>query len=835
MKKEYKNYLILTITVLLVVLICTRGYNLFGSDTDWVNQHTIIPEYFREIFYKTGNLFPNFSFHYGAGQNIFNISYYGLLSPIVLLSYLFPHINMVTYITIIDIIILIISSFLFYRWIKSHNTSNIVSLTSSLIFVLAEPFIFQMHRHIMFVNYMPFLIMALIGVDRYINNKEKSLLLIGVFLMIMTSYYYSVCGLLVICIYYLYTYLNKYETLSTSKLFIDGIKFVLVLFLAILSSSILLLPTMYTLIFGRAEGGSTYNLISLLIPTLKVHKLFSGTYTIGFAIIGLISLLYLFYTKKKNNIILGTILLIILLLPIFRYALNGGLYLREKCFIPFIPLFGFLISNFLKDLYDDKININKFLIFTSIIIIFLYLINKFNYFYYYYFIFLIIILIYKKYKNKIIPSILLVLLALTISVVSNLTEEYVSYDMYNNFFDKEMLSSINNILEKDKSIYRTNNLIYPTKNVNNIVNNRYYTTNIYSSTYNSNYLNFIRNTFQTSMLEYNYFLVSASSNFMFNSYMGVKYLISNYDPGLGYEKINNNTYLNNNAYSIMYASNHILNEDEFDKYTYPYQLELLLNNVITKDKTTNANTYTSIKSYLPKYTIISKENVDITKENDKYILKVDNKTANIKIKLEQPLHNKFLLINLYGLKENSCSYDNISMTINNIENILTCKTWPYSNKNNTFKYVIGDRTIEYLDIKLTKGTYNIDKIELYTLDYDSIKNTKSNTTEVTINKMENDTIIASAKVNSPSYIVASIPYDKGFTVKVDDKKIPYEKINKAFIGFKVDKGTHTIKITYSSPWHKEGKIISCISIISTIVILTIDKTKKKKQFNKIAS
>lgn len=742
---------------------------------------------------------------------------------------------MVTYITIIDIIILIISSFLFYRWIKSHNTSNIVSLTSSLIFVLAEPFIFQMHRHIMFVNYMPFLIMALMGVDRYINNKEKSLLLIGVFLMIMTSYYYSVCGLLVICIYYLYTYLNKYETLSTSKLFIDGIKFVLVLFLAILSSSILLLPTMYTLIFGRAEGGSTYNLISLLIPTIKVHKLFSGTYTIGFAIIGLISLLYLFYTKKKNNIILGTILLIILLLPIFRYALNGGLYLREKCFIPFIPLFGFLISNFLKDLYDDKININKFLIFTSIIIIFLYLINKFNYFYYYYFIFLIIILIYKKYKNKIIPSILLVLLALTISVVSNLTEEYVSYDMYNNFFDKEMLSSINNILEKDKSIYRTNNLIYPTKNVNNIVNNRYYTTNIYSSTYNSNYLNFIRNTFQTSMLEYNYFLVSASSNFMFNSYMGVKYLISNYDPGLGYEKTNNNTYLNNNAYSIMYASNHILNEDEFDKYTYPYRLELLLNNVITKDKTTNANTYTSIKSYLPKYTIISKENVDITKENDKYILKVDNKTANIKIKLEQPLHNKFLLINLYGLKENSCSYDNISMTINNIENILTCKTWPYSNKNNTFKYVIGDRTIEYLDIKLTKGTYNIDKIELYTLDYDSIKNTKSNTTEVTINKMENDTIIASAKVNSPSYIVTSIPYDKGFTVKVDDKKIPYEKINKAFIGFKVDKGTHTIKITYSSPWHKEGKIISCISIISTIVILTIDKTKKKKQFNKIAS
>ncbi len=833
MKKEYKNYLILILTVLIIVLICTKGYNLFGSDTDWVNQHTIIPEYFRTLFYKTGNIFPNFAFNYGGGQNIFNISYYGLLSPIVLLSYLFPHINMMIYITIVNILILIISSFLFYNWVKSHNCTNQVSLVSSLIFVLVEPFIFQMHRHIMFVNYMPFLILALMGVDRYLKDKEKSLLIIGIFLMIMTSYYYSVCGILVICIYYLYEYLNKHNNISLKILIKDGIKFILVILLTILSTSILLLPTVYTLIFGRATSSSDYNLISLLVPTLKVHKLFSGTYTIGFSIIGLISILYLFFTKKKNNIILVTILSIILLTPIFRYLLNGGLYTREKCFIPFIPLIGFLISQFIKDLYDKKININRFILFTSIIILILYIINDYNSFYHYYLILLAILLIYKITKKEIITSTLLIALSIFICISSNLTEDYVSKDMYNNFFNQDIENSINKLLNEDNSYYRTNNLIYSTKTVNKIYNDKYYTTNLYSSTYNSTYLSFVRDIFETSMLEYNYFLLPSSSNIMFNSYMGVKYLISEYNPGLGYEQIDKNIYKNNNAYSIIYATDNILNEDQFDTYNYPYQLELLLNNVITTGNSSNANINTHIENYISNYTITYKDGVKIIKEDNSYILTVEDK-ANITIKLENPIKNKLLLINLYGLKENSCSYDNISMTINNITNILTCKSWAYSNKNNIFRYVIGDKDIEYLNITLTKGTYNIDNIEMYTLDYQYIENTKSNTKEVVIDKMENDTILAHTTINTNSYIVTSIPYDEGFTVLIDDKEIEYEKVNKSFLGFKIDKGTHNIKITYASPWFKEGKIISLISIIAIILIIIIDKLNRNKKIKRIS-
>ena len=103
MKNKYLNYLIIIIFVLFGVLLTTRFTNVFGSNTDWINQHTVIPEYFRTLFYETGKILPNFSLNYGAGQNIYNLSYYGFLSPIILLSYLFPFISMVNYITITNI------------------------------------------------------------------------------------------------------------------------------------------------------------------------------------------------------------------------------------------------------------------------------------------------------------------------------------------------------------------------------------------------------------------------------------------------------------------------------------------------------------------------------------------------------------------------------------------------------------------------------------------------------------------------------------------------------------------------------------------------------------
>lgn len=825
--KKYRDQIILILTIVLIIFISTRFTNVFGSNTDWLNQHTIIPEYFRQTFYQTGSLIKNLALNYGAGENIFNFSYYGLLSPIILPSYLFPNLSMTTYITIVNIIILFASSLLFYHFLKRHNYNSFISLTTSLIFTLASPLIFHMHRHIMFVNYMPFLIMSLMGVDIHLEKKRNTLLIISIFLMIMTSYYYSVCGLIVVAIYYLYSYLTINKQVKAKVFMKDAIKFIAVLIIPILLSAVLLVPTMYTLLQGRGSSEAAYSIKSLLTPNLKIHKTFCGTYGIGISMIGFIALLYLIFTKKKSNVITASIISIILFIPLFRYLLNGGLYLREKCFIPFLPLLSYFFAYLLKELFLNHINIKKFIIFLFVIAIIILPFNIKEYCYLVLILFIILVYLYNKFKIKYLVTVPIVLLSLITCITEALKEDNVTIEQYKQIFNTQTETTLKEILQSDNSFYRSNNLDYPTKTVNKVYFDNYYTTNLYSSTYNKDYLNFIRNSFINSVADYNYFLFSANKNILFNSYMGVKYLYSSTELGLGYTKIADNLYQNELARPIIYSTSNTTNNLTYSKYSYPYNLEVLFQSVITEDES-NTEITNAIKEYPLEYTIISNEGVEITSNTEGFTITVEN-SGTIQLKLSTPIKNKLLFINLYGLKENSCSIgDSIEMTINNVSNILTCRTWIYKNKNDTFHYLINDPIIDTLNIELKRGTYNITNIEAYILDYDELLTYNTKIEAMDITSIKNDTITGTININEDGYLVTSIPYDKGFTIKIDDEVIETLKVNEAFLGAKLEKGVHKVTITYKSPGLDIGIIISIMGIIFFIINLIYERTNMNK-------
>lgn len=167
-KKDYRNiFILLGITVVSIVLIFLFGY-IFGSNMDFINQHTVLPEYFRNYFYTNHKLVPEIFYNLGAGQNAFNISYYGLLSPIILISYLLPFISMRNYIIGSSIILLLTTIILFYKWIRNNFNSK-YSFLLTLLFMFSSPIFFHFHRQIMFVNYLPFLLLSLINIDK--NNK----------------------------------------------------------------------------------------------------------------------------------------------------------------------------------------------------------------------------------------------------------------------------------------------------------------------------------------------------------------------------------------------------------------------------------------------------------------------------------------------------------------------------------------------------------------------------------------------------------------------------------------------------------------------------------------
>ena len=55
-----------------------------------------------------------------------------------------------------------------------------------------------------------------------------------------------------------------------------------------------------------------------------------------------------------------------------------------------------------------------------------------------------------------------------------------------------------------------------------------------------------------------------------------------------------------------------------------------------------------------------------------------------------------------------------------------------------------------------------------------------------------------------------------------------EKVNKAFLGTKITKGNHNIKITYKSPWLNYGIIISGVGVFAFVGVITFELIKKKK-------
>ena len=69
---------------------------------------------------------------------------------------------------------------------------------------------------------------------------------------------------------------------------------------------------------------------------------------------------------------------------------------------------------------------------------------------------------------------------------------------------------------------------------------------------------------------------------------------------------------------------------------------------------------------------------------------------------------------------------------------------------------------------------------------------------------------------------------KDLILKLMAKEVEYEKVNNAFIGFEIKKGTHHVEIEYAAPNALLGKIVSLISFGIFIIILVYDRCVRSK-------
>lgn len=878
-RQQWKQLLPYILLALLSAGACwffARRYGIFGAKVDWISQHSVIPELFRQQFYDTGNFFPDFTLQAGGGQNIYNFAYYGLYSPAILLSYLFPFVSMSDYIMAVSVGSLALSVMLLHYWLRRRGFNRKICFGVSLLFLLAGPMIVQSYSQIMFVNYMPWLLLSFLGADRYLDFvkiireeaklhpvwegvRAHTILIIGVWGMILTSFYFSIGGMLALAVYGLCRYIKmeeKAEGVAKVTVWRDFIKaaagYVFSMGISVLLSGILLVPTAYSLIQGNhIQSGYTWK--DLLFPKMPVEELFYQPYGVGLTTLLLTVLLTGLFYRKWQERLLSQISLVLLVIPAFAWILNGGLYIRGKVWIPFLPLFCYMIAIYIKKQTEKQVNVKISATAYLVTLLFVWHTDtKYSFILLaegiallvFYLAFCYLVVCRKKKGQELwllVPSVCFLAVFFTVCMPNKtrvLEPEFYktvtnrSYSRLEQKIEKKMTKA-----NGDSGMYRieeVGNSRFKAADLNRIRGRKQYLSSIYSSAYSTEYQNFRKDTFGVEQPFRNLMMQSVSENPEFRSLMGVRYILSEKNVP-GYRKIMQDgkvaVYENKEVLPMAYVTDQTISDSEYDSLKYPYNQTVFEKAVVVQGK--EAQAVQSIRSEGSKDRQIHNVTAQSVKAGTKEVQNVttgDKKKDDIeklnisgsfwKIRTGKQTQKEItfgrkakegeVLYVRFQVKNHRCGKD-VAAWLNGVRNKLTAKTHIYYNGNTMFTYAVAlNKGEEKAKLLLDSGDYDVKNVEAYvgqtkqTFSYHTFqtdwKRTKGNRIEGTVKGM------------ADGYFVTSVPYDKGFTVKADGHIVKTEKVNKAFLGFRIGAGTHHVKITYHSPGKRAGMLVSFVGI-----------------------
>ena len=162
------------------------------------------------------------------------------------------------------------------------------------------------------------------------------------------------------------------------------------------------------------------------------------------------------------------------------------------------------------------------------------------------------------------------------------------------------------------------------------------------------------------------------------------------------------------------------------------------------------------------------------------------------------------------------------------EVVVTYPTTSESFKNLNRGYFIE---LGYLDKDVEIGFRNDTNddqllIEVFRFNFDTLKKVVDAITSNATYKMKSfteDRINYKMNVKNKGVCTISLPYDKGFTILVDGKKVESKKVMDFMLGFDIEEGEHEILITYVPRGLVLGLGLTILGIILLISMYVLDK------------
>lgn len=811
-------FILLAILVCEVVWMTHDGY-IYGNLYDWSAQHAELPGYMRQLFYDTGKFFPDFAANLGMGQNIYYIAYYGLFSPIVLPSYLLPSVSMVTYMTAASIVMAALSIILIYRLALRHM-GRWAAFMAALVFTLAGPVIYHSHHHIMFVCYLPFLILAMEGIEDFAADGRKVKLILSTLCLILSCYYFAFSSAFALCFYAVFIYMKNGGRLLSADFVKAAVRFVKTMVVPVLMSAVLWLPVLYILISGRAATSTDVSLSDLFLPHFQGHTILYGYNGMGLSALFLLALAWCLTDGKKALRFAGIVYLAFMYFGCFSYALNAGMYLNGKSLIPFLPLAAVISGKFVESVWKKDLHIKPFAA-TAAVIAAASIITwdgtgevRTGLAADLALCFAMVIIIYAGKVRAVVSAALagVMLIPPVIYFIGfNSTDQLLAVrenprTVYGS--DAEWLQK--KAEGRENSLFRSDLAYSKSTTANYVLDSSMMRTSIYSSLNNRNYREYFFKESGNEVSNRSNATVKLVKNPMNALMMGDKYIISpgKKAPVAGYRKIAEkgklSLYENSDAVPFGYSGR--VFEPEWQNIS-----EKTVYNVL-KPHAAFSHGGLLLMNLAEERTV----NIPIQPSDRARIIRLTMHVDN----------------SAYKNTENGNSRTGeIHITADGILNVLSNPNWRYFNENDDFTYTMYiEPGASSIGMKLGRGIYSLSDIRLNSFDYSDYSAWRNGLTgwQARMKKGTDNVIEGKIEAGRSGSMIINIPYDDGFEITVDGKKTGYSRAGNSMIRIPLTAGSHYVKVTFNAPWKKAGMAVTAAgwALFAAYGIYTVKRRKE---------
>lgn len=839
-KDNYKLYfivLLIAIIVFIPYIISNNGILIFPGDSFEQNYKFWQGGY--ELF-KSGN-FSQFNWSLGFGGSIFAYAINFLFDPIFYISLFFPK-EWIPQFILISIVIQISLSFIVaHLWLLEMTNNGKASIVGAFIIAFSG-YMFFFIQYSQFIKLLFMYPCVLFFVEKYLKKGSFMILSCLIGLTGIMNYYILYQFIPFLCLYTLFRYLLINQGRANfKKIILDGLKFVLIIVIGILISSVVLIPSAYLVmniprfttndmqvfdhmttlqlfdVFGGLFSPATYRYDASYFVHPDYHAFFGwggGVSIYSLAITPLLLPLIVFLKDKyKRNLLLGFYMLLFLFLYFQQFSYLFQMSLETRWFYMFLFLNAITVSYILSDNSFTKKQITISMIFSIIIAICLYLVSK-NFQLNYQenikvlayitifnsilsFLFYIVIVKYYTTRN------IIFILAIN-AIFSGVVFYYCNKPIdYKHFEPQNMTYSIENKIN-DSSFYRVLYDLQVQEEFLTVFSNEPFAhgfkgASFYSSVYNAEqeqFINRFKSTWNMPQAQgrngiYNLLSFKYWYTFQHNQEVPDGYeFYDSFEDGL-------TVYINKNYVELGFANKNTINEEAIMNLDYLMQDRIMQKYLVTE----NSNNYNyNLVEPLELLAILPG---DTTRVYD----------------FENSIDNGHIYIETFGIP-------NVIVELyNNDKKVQSYDFWQFNyvdfevTKEIDRIVIIGEDT--YGDGTEIKLFYDGNSPQYSVYFQELIKN------HLTDIKFSNDYISAEIMVDEGSTIFTSIPFDKGWSVYVDNEKIEFEKVNLGFIGFNVSQGNHNIVFQYTTPYLKLGIIISLSSLIILLVAHLYNSRKKR--------